>query len=593
MRKRHKTAPVETGFERIGSWTVGSMAAVTPLVYWPVARDPNLAKPIVLVIGLVVFAAVLGVRAMRGERVRFKWNALDVSVLLFLLVTCASWTYSQFRYATAAAIRPILIYTTLYFAARLATAGEAARRRVILGLLMGLIAVSGLAIVERCNGLPWSGGATAVSTWFNRTFLAAYLLLILPIAAWAAFTTPKKLRLAGVVGLVAGLPALAFTEALVVPVALAAMAVSAIALAWPVMTGRRKMLVVRVAIVGALLIPAVLAGAGWISPAWTPARMSERVFGHKMAREKVRLALMAAAWRVGLDHPLFGSGAGTYGIYAPERISHDFYERVLDMKGIRARVVVSDAHNEFLQVFAELGALGVLAFAAVPVSAAWIARRAIRANEVSPESKGLLVAVPAGTVGFLCANLVDISFRVPSEAAFYYLLLVLIGSVSGRQGEHAGEPAMPWRGLAVAALAAVLGVLAAVGWANVADLRSSMYTVRGESLMTSAADISGAEAALEEFRQACAITPQSPAPQYDLANALAVVGRHEEALQAYSRVERLSPNYGRLHFNQGTSLYNLRRYREAEREMALAYRLDGLPDSKVRFDYLRKMLRRL
>ena len=590
MRKRHKTAPVEAEFERIGSWTVALTAAVTPLVYWPVARDPNLAKPIALVLGLIVLVVVLGVKAMGGERVRIRWTALDTCVLLCLAITCASWTYSHFKYATTAAIRPILIYTMLYFGARLALASEAARRRAILGLLAGSIVVSALAIAERYGHVPWSAGAVAVSTWFNRTFLAAYLLLTLPVAAWAVFAVAVKLRLAGVAALAAGLPALAFTEARIAWVALGPMMLVAAAVAWPMMTARRKALILRGAVAATVLFAALQIGAGRACPRWTPARIVAVSLSKGMVGDRVRLALMEAAWRVGRDRPAFGSGAGTYGIYAPEKVPHEFYEGVLDAEGLGARVVIVNAHNELLEVFAELGALGLLAFLAIAVSAAWIARRALRSNETPAGERWLPAALLAGTVGFLCANLVGISARVPGEAGFWYLLLSLIASVSGRRTEQPGEPVMPGRRLTLAVPAAVLALLAATGWGYITDLRSSIYLVRGESLMTSAADISGAEAALEEFRRACEIAPKSPAAQYDLANALAVVGRHDEALRVYSLVEQLSPNYGRVHFNQGTSLYNLRWYREAEHEMALAYRLDGLPDSRYRLACLRGML---
>jgi tetratricopeptide (TPR) repeat protein len=129
-----------------------------------------------------------------------------------------------------------------------------------------------------------------------------------------------------------------------------------------------------------------------------------------------------------------------------------------------------------------------------------------------------------------------------------------------------------------------------IGWARAHELRSSIYIENGECLLTDSRDTAGASAAVEQFQTACDITPEDPAPWYELANALAVSGAHPEALRAYGEVERLSPDYGRLHFNRGTSLFNLRKIYAAEHEMSLAYKQDGLPDSRQRLSYLRNLI---
>lgn len=358
MRKRLKVIPAESRLEQISSWAIGLTAAILPLAYWPVARDPNLAKPIVLILGLTAVLIAFCVAMMRGERVRFRWTSLDFLVLLYLLITCASWTYSHFRYATAAAIRPILVYTILYFSARVAMPGEPARRRVATGLIIGSVAVSFLAIVERYHGLPWHEGTPVVSTWFNRTFLAAHLLLVLPIAAWA-IASPGKLRVAGVIGLAAGLPALMFSQARVAWVALFPMAVAAVVVGWPMIAPRRRGLILRAAISAVVLLALLQIGLGRIAPRWTPTHVAVSALNRGAGTEIVRVVLMEAAWRVGLDRPLLGGGAGTYPIYAPARMSQLFYRDAFLAEGVRGMVVIVNAHNEFLEVFAELGAIGM------------------------------------------------------------------------------------------------------------------------------------------------------------------------------------------------------------------------------------------
>jgi Flp pilus assembly protein TadD len=51
-----------------------------------------------------------------------------------------------------------------------------------------------------------------------------------------------------------------------------------------------------------------------------------------------------------------------------------------------------------------------------------------------------------------------------------------------------------------------------------------------------AADFSGAE---ESFREAARLAPEEPYPHYELGYTLALVGRHEEALEEFRRTEQL------------------------------------------------------
>ena len=581
MRRPNKSAPRENTSDLVISWALALTAAALPVVYAPVARDPNLAKALALAGALMMITLFLLARARKGETPRLCVNALDVCVVSYLALTCVSWTYSAFRYAAVAAMWPALTYAILYLLARVSLNTESQRLRVVKGLLVGCVAASVAAILEQSGGLPWGLPWYVSGTWFNRTYLVAYLLLLLPLAAWAAMASRGAMRLLGAITLLLGVPALAFTGARISGPALLPMAVAALVGMWPLMAGRRRR---QFAIAVAVLIPmgaaCVIAGRHQIA---------QRMWDC----EGVRIALVESGLLVGMSRPVLGYGAGAYSIYAPEKIPRVYYAKCLGICTIGAPVVIMNAHNEFTQVFADLGGVGVALFVAIPVAAAWQVRWSRLRKDVPASARTLGVALVTGIIGFLSANLVDPSARAPGMCSFYYLFLALIGSayLPVATAEDRPESSRWTRAVVGTLLGLAVVMLAVIGWATVTDLRSSVYVVRGETLLTSATDVAGAEAAIEEFRRACAVTPKSVTAQYDLANALAVTGRHSEAMRVYKIVEALSPNYGRLHFNEGTSLYHLRRYSEAEREMALAYRLDNLPDSRARLQCLREFLK--
>jgi Flp pilus assembly protein TadD len=117
---------------------------------------------------------------------------------------------------------------------------------------------------------------------------------------------------------------------------------------------------------------------------------------------------------------------------------------------------------------------------------------------------------------------------------------------------------------------------------HLAYLRASVHLLRGELLLKAQASPA---LAVAEFSEACRLTPDSAEAQYDLGNAYARVKSYDEALRTYAVVEKLSPNYARLHFNKGTVLLLAGRYAEARRELKRAYDLDGLPDTRLRLQY--------
>lgn len=572
-------------------WALALTAGVLALVFWPAANDANLAKPILLIAGLIVINCLLMARAAGGEHIYFGWNAIDLCVVLYTLVLCVSWIYSDYPGATMAAMRISITYSLLYFAARLVVTDERARVRLTLALLWSCAAVSLAGVYERFGGLPWGNPAAVSSTWFNRTYLAAYLLTIIPIAVWAAADRRTAFRAAGLATLLTGIPALIFTSATIAWLGIAPMLAVALAGAWPLLAVDKKKRLAKLAALCIVLIGVYQSASFRLLPHLSPTRMVARAFSGSDASNSERLGLMTTAVRIGLSSPIIGKGAGTFGVYAPGHAPHACYANILSDPSENGSVIIAHAHNEFLEVFAELGLIGLAAFLSIPLAAAWSVRLLHKRKDDSLNDKRFAVALMAAMVGFLAANMVGRSARVPGEMAYYYVLLAVLSSIQAQKGtwlplKRSG------RTVRLMAASAACALLMIIGWSSLVELRSSIYLAGGESLLTDPYNVFGAAAAVEEFKTACRLTPGDPGARYELANALAVSGRHHEAIDAYDVVEKLSPDYGRVHFNRATSLFNLGRYIEAEREMTIAHEQDALPDSRARLDYLRSLFRK-
>ena len=126
-------------------------------------------------------------------------------------------------------------------------------------------------------------------------------------------------------------------------------------------------------------------------------------------------------WRAGLgmlrDYPVFGSGLGTFGtLYAKYKLP----------QGREVQL----AHNNYLQVWTEMGILGIVSFLwlwAVFLKRGW--RLIHRLGAVGCRSEAAVaIGCYVGVVAFLIHSLVDFDLYVPGIAMNVWLFLALITS---------------------------------------------------------------------------------------------------------------------------------------------------------------------
>lgn len=122
-----------------------------------------------------------------------------------------------------------------------------------------------------------------------------------------------------------------------------------------------------------------------------------------------------AALRVGLDHPVIGAGPG----------AATFTWRQPDGTSLSARY----AHNEYLQVFAELGLLGAVALVALGCA---VIRSIRRTDAAVPADFGRAGAV-AGLVAFALHSSMDFLWHIPAIALVAAALVGLACPLSPKE----------------------------------------------------------------------------------------------------------------------------------------------------------------
>jgi O-antigen ligase len=303
-------------------------------------------------------------------------------------------------------------------------------------LVLGATAVAAYGILQHYTGVDWyrellgrrryvrprvagAGGFAAVG--FFRNYLTYAHTLVLPLG-FALAAPVRRLRLVSVTLIAL---ALVFSTARGAWIAAAVMALGLVVVG-PGALGRAGR--GRAALGGA----AVLIGAMLAAAAISPGFRAQVTPGLTRADWNVgRMAIYAANLEMVRDHPILGVGFGTY-----VRGSRPYYDRhpLADRR--------SHAHNNFLQIAAEAGLVGLAAFTLVFATALRFGAEAV-ARSRDPAARATALGACLALVGFLTGGLTQYTFGDNEVATAMWATTALLmrlysdstrDCVSGREG---------------------------------------------------------------------------------------------------------------------------------------------------------------
>lgn len=420
------------------------------------------------------------------------------------------------------------------------------------------------------------------ATFGNPIFLAAYLAASACVAAGLAAAESGALR-------AAALAASGFCLA-GLWVAQSRAALAGLAAAAALWLGRLAPGNIRAA--GA----ATLAAGGVLGALW----FKDRAFTHGLIWKDT-----VALW---LEHPWLGCGLGRYHVEFPA-----FASAELQRLWPQGRVIVNFAHNEYLQVLAETGVLGLAALLAVPAAFArwaWRDWPGVQDRERAVLTAGFGAAATALWVQALASP--DLRFGVSAFVAFLAMGAAVAWSASR------AEPASPrWR-----AAVPALSLLFLAGWGRAAvepflaqrrlrrepafhvdaspEVREQVRLL--EELLAkdpSNADVAenlgylyarerAWDAAIARYALVTTLAPSRPGPYNNLGNLYYSTGDLPKAIEQWKRSVELKPDQLDAHLNLGKALYEVGRLKESAAHLEAALRLD--PKNEKARVLLRKMV---
>ena len=353
--------------------------------------------------------------AASGRSLLWARTPLDLPILLFLAATTLSALFSPFPGMAAGSTALLGVLICLGYGAVVRSAARMSDfpMRMVEAMAAGTVAAAVWGIVNhRVTGMPadTGGGYNALGTML---VLGLPLLLALAVrrrgwgflifgagaavtAIGLVFTFARGAWLGGLAGLAV------FLACVPRPIRLLLLALLLLTLA-----------IGRFGLSGA--VPALGARAESISD---------------LTLNRDRIAIWTAALQIFRDHPVVGTGLGTFTMVYPR------YRLPEDREPVPSRPF---AHNIFLNIAAEGGVLGVLSFASVIALALWWGARWIRQ---SPADEGVIAAgVVAALVGVLVHQQVDGTVMRFHIGLGMWMLLGLIsaGAARLRRGRREGQ----------------------------------------------------------------------------------------------------------------------------------------------------------
>ena len=519
-------------------YCISLLIFVLPLLMWPTVLEYDYAKSIFALLAISVLVVVWAVSALvRGEwRFRASWVALPV---LGLVVAAL---FSLIHATNGRVVIQSVTLVVFFFLFYLTVAHFVKEKRdvtlILSSLLLSAFLASLYGLLQYLGVFRGAyGGAgldEVISTMGNRNYLGEFLAsLLFPASILVLRLRSRLLRLLAVLEIAFG-----FGVALLVrqtsllvalPIAFLCLLVG-IAIFRPIEPIRRNRGWI-VALILVLSLTFLVGGpSGPLNSVVGLPAESQESWIARLWRENggsVRSWDWRIGWEMFRDHPIVGVGLGNYkvdfleykaqSLASPEAAAYDFNI---------ARA--THAHSEYVQLAAELGAVGILALLWLLGTIAAVFWRRLRSNRDESDRLDLILCA-SGVITFLVVAL----FGFPAHLAPPSLVLALtMGLASSAAYGEGGAWNVRLKGRWLGGVAGTtIAACLCVSVIAARDFSGDVLLVRGI-----AAGQAGAFRVAEATLKQSAARDFAPSQAlYYLGTALAEQGRYQEALAQFEK----------------------------------------------------------
>ncbi|MBA7465103.1 Photosystem I assembly protein Ycf3 [subsurface metagenome] len=270
-------------------------------------------------------------------------------------------------------------------------------------------------------------------------------------------------------------------------------------------------------------------------------------------------------WRTGIDiikeHPLLGTGMGTF-----KKIHPKYQSKYLRTKKYgRFEGLSRFVHNDYLEITANTGMLGLGTFLWLIVTLYWTGLKRLKQISESKYSPNLFIIILSSLTAVLIHSFFHYSFYLPATSMLFWLWLGLLNT-DGPKLEKTKENIRPLIIRQGTIVAITIFLLLWVTKPFIASLyfdRAIYYSMGGNY-----------KNAIAMYNKSIEFNPGDEKVHNNLGNVYKNIGLYGEAMEEYAKALKINPHLVEAHNNLGNLYVNRGLYDEAIREYMLALEIN-------------------
>ena len=544
----------------------------TPLLYARFVHNPWLISTmkITFIQVLVIIGASLYLLT-EGKFKLFK-SGLNYPIIAYIIACSISLFSSVDIYISVYSLFSIVLLAGLY----ILVPNVVRERKQIRKIMISLILVSGLisiySIVQYFGidllNLKVIGSGNISGPFENRNVLASFLVFTLPVSAGFLFEKiSKKSKI--MVGLVAIITLIAliytrtrgawvgFMGAMAFFAGAKLTAEGGMKKIFKSLFTKRSLIIIFLMVIclGLLIRYDYRKGGSFTKKFLSIADLKDPATRHRFVM-----------WRTGIDiikeNPLSGTGIGTF-----EKIHPKYQSKYLRTEKYgRFEGLSRFIHNDYLEITANTGILGLGTFLWLIVALYWIGLKRLKQIDESKYSPNLLIIILSSLTAVLIHSFFHYSFYLPATSMLFWLWLGLLNTTGGAKLQKTKEnirPSIIKQGVIIVIIIFLLVWVTKPFIASLYFDRAGYYSMSGDY-----------KNAIAMYKKSIEFNPGDGKARNNLGNVYRDIGLYREALKEYERALKINPYSVEAHNNLGILYVKRGLYDEAIKEYMLAIEIN-------------------
>ncbi len=274
------------------------------------------------------------------------------------------------------------------------------------------------------------------------------------------------------------------------------------------------------------------------------------------------------------QHPFTGQGWGLFELFYP----YYQFSYLKNPAFASYRTHANHAHNELLQIAAELGTAGIL-LSLYFISLLTRQAKRLLTSKITREQQLIALGIFSGIIGLIVDSMFNVSFHITAPAMVFWCLAGLLSGFNTIT--VTGQPAVSgfWRFGALL----LIPVIFLVAGLSILQLAAAAHHFTGINYVAASEKMTSAEQPQKssllalgekELVQSLQLFPWNKEVAYDLGCIYFRLGEKDQAIAAYTRAIELDFSYEEMFYMLGVSLLQGGRTVEAEKSLRQALTLN-------------------